>query len=434
MPKPVVSIVKYRHPDASLREAIDLCDGFKGLRKEDKILIKPNIVGYEFDYPQPFGTLVTSAMMEALVRLLAENGFNNLTIGEGPLGAANEDLGQRVYAALGYGKLQERYGVKLIDFPYEKYIPIEFENNLKLNVAQSVLEADKIINFPVLKTHSLCKVSLGIKNIKGVLDRRSKEFCHGKAPEHDLELTFNQVLDKLPVALCVIDGVYSISRGPGPSGEAFRKNLVFASRDTYACDMVGAEVLGYKVADVPHLRIFAERHGLSMDLDSVEVRGESVASHRQLVEYDFDWMDDNTGPAGFAKRGISGLAVRKYDNTLCSYCSGSYNVALLALMSAFNGTPYPNIEFLSGKRMQATPGFDHTVLFGKCPINANKNNPDIKKALMVRGCPPDMEELTKKMAELGINIDLNAFNSFRAHMYKKSLQNPDYDMSLYRLE
>ncbi|MHB1127689.1 MAG: DUF362 domain-containing protein [Bacillota bacterium] len=61
-----------------------------------------------------------------MVKLLAENGYNNLTIGEGPLGAANEDLGQRVYAALGYGKLQERYGVQLIDFPDEKYIPFNF--------------------------------------------------------------------------------------------------------------------------------------------------------------------------------------------------------------------------------------------------------------------------------------------------------------------
>ncbi|MHB1127690.1 MAG: hypothetical protein ACYC2T_12200 [Bacillota bacterium] len=63
MPNPVVSIVKYRDPDESLREAIDLCDGLKDLRKDDKILIKPNIVGYEFVYPQPFGTLVTSALM-----------------------------------------------------------------------------------------------------------------------------------------------------------------------------------------------------------------------------------------------------------------------------------------------------------------------------------------------------------------------------------
>ncbi|MHB1419697.1 MAG: DUF362 domain-containing protein [Bacillota bacterium] len=433
MTKPVVSIVKYQDPYASLKQAIDMVDGLKDLRKEDKILIKPNIVGYDFNYPQPFGVQVTSTLMEALVKLLAENGFNNLTIAEGTIGDNNENVGQRVFEAIGYGKLRDRYGVKLVDFFDEKHVPMEFEDGLKLSLAQSVAEADKIINFPVMKTHNQCIISLGVKNLKGVLDKKSRQACHGAEMKYDLDLTFNQVIDKLPVALCIIDAVYALARGPAASGEFYRKDLIIASRDTYACDLIGTEIMGRKVADVPHLKVYAERHDRSLDLDSVEVKGESVDAHRQYIENDFDWLDDDTGPKGFAKRGISGLAVRKWDHSLCTYCSGLYSVMLVSLMSSFNGTPFPNVEVITGKRMKATPGFEHTVLFGKCPINTNKDNPDVNNAIKVRGCPPNIDDFVKGLAEIGVNIDLNQIESFRGHMYKKFMQQ-GHDMSLFNIE
>jgi len=45
----------------------------------------------------------------------------------------------------------------------------------------------------------------------------------------------------------------SIERSPTHIGKAFRKDLLIASTDIYACDVVGAEILGYDTKDVPHL-------------------------------------------------------------------------------------------------------------------------------------------------------------------------------------
>jgi len=44
-----------------------------------------------------------------------------------------------------------------------------------------------------LKTHNQAKVSLGIKNMKGCLNRKSKMFCHGA--ERDLNHTFPHIFD-----------------------------------------------------------------------------------------------------------------------------------------------------------------------------------------------------------------------------------------------
>ncbi|MBC7104428.1 MAG: DUF362 domain-containing protein, partial [Firmicutes bacterium] len=213
---------------------------------------------------------------------------------------------QAIYRTLGYEKLREGYGVDLVDFNEEEFVPVDF-GTFRLSVAKRALEADKIINVPVLKTHNQCKVSLGIKNLKGVLDKKSKMFCHNT--ETDLNHVFPHIIEKLPVALTVIDGIFTLEKGPGPTGKAHRKDLLIASRDPLACDVVGAALMGYDAADVPSLSYFAGRHGRSLDLADIEVRGEEVAKHSSYVDYDWEWTKDNTGPAGFEKRGITGLAV-----------------------------------------------------------------------------------------------------------------------------
>lgn len=75
MSRPTVSLVRYEDPLASLRRAVELCDGLAGLRPEDRILIKPNLVFWDFDLPfPPFGVATTTVLVSALVRILAEAG------------------------------------------------------------------------------------------------------------------------------------------------------------------------------------------------------------------------------------------------------------------------------------------------------------------------------------------------------------------------
>lgn len=54
MTKSLVSLVECVDPYKSLREALGLCDGLARFKKSDQILIKPNIVDWEFDAPFPY--------------------------------------------------------------------------------------------------------------------------------------------------------------------------------------------------------------------------------------------------------------------------------------------------------------------------------------------------------------------------------------------
>lgn len=428
MSKPVVSVVAYNDAYKNLREALGLCNGLEGFNHNDKILIKPNLVSWDFDLPfPPYGVVTTSAVMFALVRILYEEGFRNLTIGEAPL-MIPKTIGRPMFKTLGYEKLQEKYGVELVDFNEDKFAGVDF-GGFNLSVAQKALEADKFINLPVLKTHNQCKVSLGIKNLKGVLNRKSKEYCHGK--DVDLDHMFPHIIEKLPVALTIIDGVFTLAKGPGPTGNAYRKNVIVASKDHLACDVVGAALMGYNADEVEHLKFYAQRHGLSTNLADIEVKGEDVAKHSAYIDSDFEWDEADTGPVGFQKRGISGIAIRKYDSSLCTGCSMMYNPMLIMFMSAYKGRPFPNMELVSGKRQLAGPGFDHTVLFGKCACHQNKDNPNIKKAIAVKGCPPAMDKLDEALKEAGLTCDYNQYIAYRHYIFSRYKKEDGFDPELF---
>lgn len=428
MSNPVVSVVKHNDTCQSIKELLGLCDGLKDFNKNDKILIKPNLVAWDFDLPYPpYGVVTTSAVMFALVQMLYEEGFSNITIGEASLGVSGS-MARRIFQVLGYEKLRDQFGVEIVDFNEDKFEAVDF-GDFKLSVARKALEADKIINLPVLKTHNQCKVSLGIKNFKGCLDRKSKMHCHGK--DQELEHMFPRIIEKLPVALTIIDGIFALAKGPGATGKAYRRDILVASRDILACDVVGAELLGYKAGEVEHLKFVAQRSGRSTELSDIEVRGESVEKNAAYLESDWEWTGDNTVPVGFKKRGIEGLAIRKYDSSLCTACSKLFNPMLILFMSAFKGVPFPGVEVLTGKRQEASPGFEKTVLFGRCAYQQNKDNPNIKNAIVIKGCPPDMKEFERLLNENGINCDYNEYVKYRHYIYNRYLDKEGFDLSLY---
>lgn len=117
---------------------------------------------------------------------------------------------------------------------------------------RDALEADKIVNVPVAKHHSLATVTLALKNMMGVMGGNRGQI-HFRLSEclADLHRRF-------PRQLAVIDATRVLLRN-GPSGgnladvKAFGK--VFASRDVVAADVVAAgKIFGHGPREVAHIR------------------------------------------------------------------------------------------------------------------------------------------------------------------------------------
>jgi len=129
---------------------------------------------------------------------------------------------------------------------------------------------------------------------------------------------------------------------------------------------------------------------------------EAVASR---YKYTFPYNQDNSLPLPMEKMGIKGLSYRKYDLTLCTYCSGMNGVVLAAIAMAWKGEPWDDVEVLTGKLMQPSPGKKKTILFGKCMYQLHKDNPDINEIIPIKGCPPQPKSIIKAFHQAGIEID-----------------------------
>jgi len=215
----------------------------------------------------------------------------------------------------------------------------------------------------VMKSHNQTHVSLGIKNLKGTIDVPSRKKCHNADPVKDLNFHVARLADKMPPMLTLFDGIFTNERGPGFDGRMHRSNLLIASKDVLSADLVGSAVLGHPPETVPHLVHAAKNHHRPLDLSDVAVVGERIEDVAVYHEFDFNYVEDEKGdlPAPMAKEGIQGVFYRKYDLSMCTYCSGVNGLVLSAIRYAWKGKRFDDVEVLTGKMMKPTPGKKKTI-------------------------------------------------------------------------
>ena len=427
-----VSLIRFDDRRENIRLAVEMCEGFKELTPTKRVLLKPNLVTWDEALPFPkYGVITTAVVVEEMVKLLKEFGCNDITIAESTIEDRSiNSFTTAAYRGMGYSRLEKRYGVKLVDLnrgPFEK---VEFDG-FSLHIASPVLETDFMVNLPVLKTHNATRVSLGFKNLKGCLARRSKVFCHH--PELPLDGFIQRLGEKLAPALTLIDGIYALDRGPASNGTAHRIDMFIASRDMFAADVVGTKLLGMDAGEIGHLAEHARRHDLPLDGSNIEIRGERLSDRVKKLRWDWDWLEDNSGPVAFGRQGIKGVSYPKYDDTVCSGCSFLNNLVLVLLLGAYTGEPYGNIEFLIGKVARSQGGFAKTFLLGNCVIKQNRHNPLISEAVPIKGCPPRREDIVNILNEHGLNVDFNDYIRYRESVLARYVDRPQFQEQHYSI-
>ena len=433
MTYPEVALVDSRSAPESLKEAIELCDGFKGLKRDDRVLIKPNIVTYGHRFTiAPYGVLTTTRMVRSMVEALKDYGCSKISVGEGSIATEKGVKTKEAFKGLGYEMLARRYGIDLIDFNESESMDLALYDDFSVPVAREALDTDFFIDMPAMKTHGSTRVSLGIKNLKGALKLAGKKACHD--PGRHLEVKFPILAEMIPVHLTVIDGTYMLAKGPLHFGKAHRKDLIIVSQDILGADIVGAAVMGIAARDVGHLSFFSLRTGRSIDIESYAVKGIPLDSVVQPIDTEEPWNETGTAPKAFDKRGIGGIAIRKHDETTCSGCTMLLPMCNLLTISAFKGVPFDGVEILNGKKMQAAPGFNHTILAGRCICKANAKNGNIRHAIEVKGCPPQLDELSRAFGEAGITVDPTVYEDFMVKQGSKYDGKPEFDPSHFRGE
>ncbi|MEW5785860.1 MAG: DUF362 domain-containing protein [Bacillota bacterium] len=440
MSKNLVSIVRFEKPYESVKKAVLSCGGLEQMPPKARVFIKPNIVFWTKACVFPkWGVITTSRVIEDMVILLKEYGIAEITIGEGIVSDAKDrETPAHAFKTLGYENLRKRYGVNYINIMERPFAKVDLGDGITLKFNEEILHSDFLVNMPVMKCHNQTVVSLGIKNLKGTIDIPSRKKCHSADPAQDLHFHVARLADKMPPMLTLIDGVYTLERGPGFDGRMKRSNLLVASADILSADMVGAKVLGHEPADVPHLAWAAKNRGRAPDLSDVAVVGEKIEDAASFHEHGFAYSANETGemPQPLAKQGITGLFYRKYDDTMCTYCSALNGLILTAIRYAWKGEPYDQVEVLTGKAMKPAAGMNFTVLIGQCMYKANRDHPHIRKMIAVKGCPPAPQDVVKALHEAGIEVDPGLFaqiETLPGFFMARYRDKPEFDESFFRV-
>lgn len=439
MDKSKVAVIKYEKPYESVKRAVDLCGGLDHLPSGANVFIKPNIVFWTSKTPFPkYGVITTSRVIEDMVVLLKERGVDNITIGEGSVTLKPKDRETPAHAheTLGYNVLKKKYGVKSINVFEHDFVELDLGGGVVLNFCEEAVTSDFLVNIPVLKTHAQTVTSCGIKNLKGLIDVASRKKCHNADPDRNLDYHIARLANKMPPMFTIADGIYTIERGPSFDGKAHRSNILIGSTDVFGVDKVGATLLGHDPGDVPHLVQAGLDRNRPLDLSDVEVVGDPTDELTAHHEDSFAYTEDGALPVQMRKMGIDGLDYYKYDDTMCTYCSGINGIALAAIAMAWKGEKWDDVEILTGKKMQPRPGKKHTILLGKCMWELHRDNPNIQHMIAIKGCPPQPKTIVKALHEAGVMVDPAIFDNVElapGFFLKRYKDKPDFDESFYRI-
>lgn len=135
-------------------------------------------------------------------------------------------------------------------------------------------DTDIFINIPKMKTHILTGVSLGIKNLHGLLRDDDRMIFH----RDDIEMKLVDILSARLPDLTVVDGIQALEGQAPLYGEIVHTmNTILVGMNPVCVDAVAATVMGFDPQSITHLRE-ARRRGLgSISVDEIEILGQSVS-------------------------------------------------------------------------------------------------------------------------------------------------------------
>jgi uncharacterized protein (DUF362 family) len=249
--RPDMAMVTGESPAAITTEALAVLGGMKRfIAKGDKVVIKPNI---GWDRTPELAATTNPEVVKTLVELCLDAGAKDVTVMDNTINQA-----QRCYARSGIAEAAKAGGAKVPfvnDFRLKK-MALQGEWLKEWEVYTDFVEADRLINVPIAKHHSLSRLTMGMKNWLGAVGGARNQL-HQKIDEAmvDLAAFFKP-------QLTVLDAYRILTRnGPqgGRTSDTKLQKTIVASIDPVAAETVGAGFFDIRPEELIYLGIAARR-------------------------------------------------------------------------------------------------------------------------------------------------------------------------------
>lgn len=258
-----VAVARGGNPEAITRAAVDALGGMsRFVKKGDRVVVKPNILTAA--EPQ-YAVTTNPQVVAALVKMCLEAGAAAVQVFDFPTTSVST-----AYQRSGIEQAVTAAGARMEKMSQLKFkkTPIPQGRDIKSwPIYEDVLTANVLIDAGIAKTHNLAGLTMGMKNLMGVIQDRGA--FHSNIGQRLADLS-----SVVRPTLTVIDAVRILARN-GPTGgrlsDVREMNTVIASTDLVAADSYGATLFGKKGSDLSYLRAAAEMGLGVMDLDRVEI-------------------------------------------------------------------------------------------------------------------------------------------------------------------
>jgi uncharacterized protein (DUF362 family) len=258
-------------PREITRRAIAAIGGIERfVKKGNDVIIKPNVcTAY---YPFEYAATTNPEVVAALVQLCLEAGAKRVRVMDFPFGGTP----QASYDKSGIAAAVKAAGGTMEVMSSMKYRDVQIPQGKRLKqwkIYGDIQDADVFINVPIAKDHSGATLTLGMKNLMGVVLDRNGMHSRGL---HQSIADINTVVRP---QLTVVDAIRILTNN-GPTGgnlnDVKKLDTVIVSADVVAADAFATTLFNMKPADIDYIR-FGNEMGLGkMDLKSFQIEQVTV--------------------------------------------------------------------------------------------------------------------------------------------------------------
>ena len=273
-----VSIVKAAYSDLEIATLLAPLGGMEQfVKKNEKVLLKVNLLSAK----APEKAVTTHPAFVRAVARAVKNAGGKPFIGDSPAGTFSKRSLAKAYRRSGLENLAAEEdiplnfntGVRKLDFPKGKRLQ-------RSPIGEYVLNADKVLALPKLKTHSFQYLTLACKIMYGAVPGLTKAKYHAQFPR---KVSFaDMMLDILTIVkpqLYIMDGILAMQgQGPG-SGDPINLDLVLASTDHVAMDIAVCKILGIEPVGIPALKM-AKIRGLWPERIDYPIHGPGEVAYK----------------------------------------------------------------------------------------------------------------------------------------------------------
>jgi uncharacterized protein (DUF362 family) len=245
---PDLVVARGGKPEEMVRRALAALGGMEQfVHPGDDVIVKPNIcVAYHtYEYAATTNPWVVSAV----VKLALEAGARRVRVMDYPFGGGPEEayartgIQEQVLTAGGEMESMSRFKFQKTDIPQGLDVR-------ECHIYDEILKANVVINVPIAKHHSLARLTLGMKNLLGVV--RDRPAMHRNLGQRLADLT-----SRVRPALTVVDAV-RILMDNGPTGgnldDVKQLDTVIVSPDIVAADSYAATLFGLQPDELSYVQ------------------------------------------------------------------------------------------------------------------------------------------------------------------------------------